>query len=589
MKFLIILASILNLTWAPDSSRYAYTLDNDLYVCEKGSDKACRLTSDGSDVILNGYASWVYYEEIFGRPSKYRAFWWSPDSRKLAFFRFDQSRVPVFPIYSAGGQDGSLLLTRYPKAGEPNPEVKIGIIDLDRPESIVWADFDSGLDQYFGTPFWDADSRALYVQREPRVQNHLELYRVNAEDGGKALLYQEDYPTWLDWISGMLFSDDGLYMVRSFETGWEQIYFLPFSGKGCRRLTDGHNWRTKLLKRDSRGNIWFSSQRDSRVKSALYRMDRRGRIIAVTDTAYNVSSAEISPDGKVVKAKLSNSHTPEFVWNGSLGPDAYGPAPESGIPVPYIVKIKAEDGQMMYGKIYYPADFDTLGTFPVHMEIYGGPNTAYVTDSWREPRDYEKWFWENGIIHLVADVRVSGHTGRAGTDLAWRDLQTAAQADFLAWAAWLGTLPYVDASRLGVEGFSFGGTNTALLLINHSDVFRCGIAGGGVYDWMLYDSHYTERFMDTPANNPAGYARTVMSQVENYPGDGSSMLRLTHGTGDDNVHFQNSLQLIKELQLKGKRFELMIYPDGLHGYRGAQREHCLKDEQAFWKKYLLNH
>lgn len=589
MKFLIILASILNLTWAPDSSRYAYTLDNDLYVCEKGSAQASRLTSDGSDVILNGYASWVYYEEIFGRASKYRAFWWSPDSRKLAFFRFDQSRVPVFPIYSAGGQDGSLLLTRYPKAGEPNPEVKIGIVDLDRPENIVWADFDSGMDQYFGTPFWGADSRTLYVQREPRVQNHLELYGVNAADGGKTLLYQEDYPTWLDWISGMLFSEDGLYMVRSFETGWEQIYFLPLGGKPAKRLTDGHNWRTKLLKRDSRGNIWFSSQRDSRVKSALYRMDRRGRISAVTDTAYNVSAAEISPDGKVVKAKLSNSHTPEFVWDGRLGPEAYGPAPKRGIPVPYIVKIKAEDGQMMYGKIYYPADFDTLGTFPVHMEIYGGPNTAYVTDIWKEAGEYEKWFYENGIIHLVADVRVSGHTGRAGTDLAWRDLQTAAQTDFLTWAAWLRTLPYVDASRLGVEGFSFGGTNTALLLINHSDVFRCGIAGGGVYDWMLYDSHYTERFMDTPANNPAGYARTVMSQVDNYPGDGSSMLRLTHGTGDDNVHFQNSLQLIKELQLKGKRFELMIYPDGLHGYRGAQREHCLKDEQAFWRKYLLNH
>lgn len=590
MKFLIILSIVSNLTWAPDSSRFAFTRDGDLYVCEKGSRDSVRLTFDGSRTVLNAYASWVYYEEIFGRSSNYRAFWWSPDSRRIAFYRFDNSKVPVFPIYSAEGQDGSLNLTRYPKVGEPNPQVKVGMIDVVSGGKTVWADFPYPDDCYYGTPFWDADSKNLYVQREPRVQNSLELFRVDASDGSKSLVYSEKYRTWLDWISGMLFDEKGLYMVRSFETGWEQIYYLSFDGRACKRLTEGANWRMRLLRLDTKGIVWFIAQRDSRVKSSLYRLNRRGRIESVVDTAYNVASASVSADGRSVKAKLSNCHTPAFDWDISRGPKPSGPAPDSGIPVPQMLSIKASDGQAMYAKIYYPRDFDAASSrrYPVHMEIYGGPNTAYVTDSWREPRDYERWFFENGIIHVVADVRVSGHTGRAGTDLAWRDLQSAAQEDFVRWAEYFGSLPYVNPSRIGVEGFSFGGTNTALLLINHSDIFRCGIAGGGVYDWKLYDSHYTERFMDTIGNNPEGYARTVISQVGNYPGDGSTMLRITHGTGDDNVHFQNSLQLIKELQMQGKRFEMMIYPDALHGYRGKQHLHCFGDEKIFWTKYLLD-
>ena len=583
MKLIIILAAILNLTWAPDSSRCAYTRDNDLYVRTKAGEET-RLTFDGSETILNGYASWVYYEEIFGRPSKYRAFWWSPDSRRLAFFRFDNSNVPVFPIYCADGQNGSLSLTRYPKAGQPNPEVKIGIVDLEAPGRVVWADFDSSQDQYFGTPFWSGDGSALFVQREPRRQNTLDLYRVDASDGSKKAIYHEEYKTWLDWIGGMLFAKDGLYMVRAFETGWEQIYFLSYDGKTFKRLSDGPNWRTKLVHRDARGNIYFTAQRDSRVKSALYCLSNKGKIKALTDTSYNVQNPVVLEDG-TVKAKLSNCHTPSFDWNSKLG-KPYGPAPEPGIPIPNIVSIPAEDGQPMFAKMTCPRDFDAGQRYPVVMEIYGGPDNAYVTDTWRKPRFNEQWFWENGFIHIVADVRVSGHTGRAGTDLAWRDLQTSPITDFVRWAQWLREQPYVDGEHIGVEGFSFGGTNTALLLLLHPDLFRCGIAGGGVYDWRLYDSHYTERFMDVPSENPEGYAHMVISQVGAFPDDCKSVLRLTHGTGDDNVHWQNTLQLVKELQLQGKHFELMVYPDGMHGYRGKQGEHSLKEDRFFWQKHL---
>ncbi len=314
MKLLALLLSVLNLTWSPDSSRFAYTSGNDLYVHEVSTGRETRITHDGSDVILNGYASWVYYEEIFGRPSRYKAFWWSPDSRKIAFFRFDQNEVPVFPIYSAAGQDGKLNLTRYPKVGESNPRVKIGIVDVaEAPEKIVWADFDQAGDQYFGTPFWGADSGELFVQWEPRIQNHLRLYRVNAADGSKALVYEEEYKTWLSWIEGMLFSDEGLYMARSFETGWEQIYFLSYDGKVLRRLTEGPNWRVQLLQRNPRnGDVWFIAQRDSRVRSGLYRLDRKGRIKLLTPPEYNVDKAEVAADFKTASVRLSNLRTPQF-------------------------------------------------------------------------------------------------------------------------------------------------------------------------------------------------------------------------------------------------------------------------------------
>lgn len=576
-----------NHLWAPDSSYCAYNLGGDIYL-KSAAGKVLRLTTDGSEQILNGYASWVYFEEIFGRPDNYRSFWWSPDSKKIAFYRYDESTVPVFPIYSPFGQDGSLRLTHYPKAGENNPSVRIGIIDLEkaafkkgslRQKDIVWADFDAAEDGYFGIPFWGDDSKTFFVGREPRIQNTYELFAVNASDGSKKAIYHEEYKTWVDWPEDMLFSPEGLYMVRAFETGWEQIYFLSYDGATFKRLTEGTNWKTRLLRRDATtGDIYFTAQRDSRVRSVLYKLSPDGTISNISPLEYNVDRIELSPDCKTIKALLSSSRTPWFEWKGGA---VLSPAIPDSLALPKLISIPAEDGQPMFANITYPKGFDSTKVYPVHMEIYGGPGTQYVADRWRRP---EQWWSEQEIIHIIADSRSAGHTGRAGTDLVYKDVTSIPIIDFCRWAEWLKSKPYVG--KIGVEGFSFGGTNTALLLLNHSDLFCCGIAGGGVYDWMLYDTHYAERFMSTPEDNPEGYANKVLNSVKNYPGDGSVMLRITHGTADDNVHFQNALQLIDALQQEGKQFELMIYPDGKHGYRGKQGKHSWESDKQFWTKYL---
>ncbi|MBQ8061068.1 MAG: DPP IV N-terminal domain-containing protein [Bacteroidales bacterium] len=624
-----------NLNYSPDSTKMAFTRDNDLWVIDVATKKETRLTSDGSDVILNGYASWVYYEEILGRASRYCAFWWSPDSKKIGFYRFDNTEVPFFPIYSpvaenadrsglqlgygqnAGGAvaledmsptGGSVRMTRYPKCGDANPKVRIGIVDLEK-GSTAWADFDENDDQYFGTPFWGADSKAFFIQREPRIQNTLDLYAVSPADGSKTHIYHETYPTWLDWISGMVFGRDGLYMVRSFETGWEQIYYLSYDGKTLRRLTDGDNWRVAILSvkegkpakafDGTTSEVLYSAQRDSHVRTGVY-LATKGSVRTVSNPALSASQVSISPDKKYVVASQGNSSTPDQVWlfdlvkpsksykvADSAGPD-FNPEDPA---LPRIITMTTHDGLELPAMIAYPKDFDPSKKYPVHVDLYGGPDSPQVSDRFRGTSAY-KWYSDNGIIEVVADCRASGYNGRKGLDMIYKHLDEIEVQDFVEWAEYLKKLPYVNGDKIGVEGFSFGGTMTALLVMKHPDAFHYGIAGGGVYEWALYDTHYTERFMSTPQDNPEGYERTkVTNAAKEYPVtddnyDGSVMLKLTHGTGDDNVHFQNTLKLVDALHKEGKKFELMIYPDGMHGYRGYQGRHFNAANRAFWLKYL---
>ena len=655
-----------NLTYSPDSTRLAFTRDNDLYVVDIASGEETRLTHDGSDLILNGYASWVYYEEIFGRPSRYRAFWWSPDSKKIGFYRFDNSHVPLFPIYSAFADStaaatrysspkvtdlalgGSLSETRYPKAGQTNPQVRIGIIDLDLPSQTVWADFDPAEDQYFGIPFWSPDSKEFFIARMPRLQNTLDLYSVNAADGSKTHIYNETYKTWLNWINPVIFTEKGLYMAREFETGWQQIYFLSYDGKEFRRLTDGTNWSVNLLRVDEKkGDVYFTAKRDATVRQALYKVDTKGVVTALTDPAYHVTGVRFSPGGKYFAASYSNVTTPAriaifpttggMVSEGHCGDIAAAnlrgpqPAPKKGhgleglvvadmkgpdydaskYSLGSLVHMTTPDGFTLPGMIVYPYDFDPSKKYPVHVDIYGGPDTPLVRDRWVTPNENNQWYSANGIIQITVDPRAGGHNGRESLDMIYRRLTVHEVKDFCSWADWLMELPYVQDDKIGVEGFSFGGTMTSMLLMQAPDKFHYGIAGGGVYDWALYDSHYTERYMDTPQNNPEGYAVSkVLNYVEGYPVSFETavpvsspedartttvsnaqaiapvMLKLTHGTGDDNVHHQNTLQLLDALHKAGKNFDFMIYPDGMHGYYGYQGDHFLKANRAFWLKHL---
>ena len=290
-----------NPTLSPDGKYVAFTRKSDLYGLEVASGKEVRYTNDGTDVIYNGWSSWVYYEEILGRPTNYRAFWWSPDSKEIAFMRFDDTKVPMFPIYVSKGQHGYLEETRYPKAGDPNPEVKVGFVKVEG-SPVVWADFNEKDDQYFGQPYWSFDSQSIMVQWMNREQNTLKFYAVNPENGQKTEIYNEEQPTWinLDHDERITYlADNKHYILKSDKTGWAHYYLYTLDGKLVNPITQG-DWQVTSIERiDEKGKVlYFSARKENSATKDLYRIGFDGKKmqrLTFGDYTHNVL---VSPDGK---------------------------------------------------------------------------------------------------------------------------------------------------------------------------------------------------------------------------------------------------------------------------------------------------
>ncbi|MBR4801550.1 MAG: DPP IV N-terminal domain-containing protein [Bacteroidales bacterium] len=590
---------IANPTYSPDGKLMAFTNNGDLYVYDKEVNKVKRITSDGNAVILNGRASWVYYEEILGRSSQYKAYWWSPDSKTIAFYRFDDSQVPMFPIYDPSKAKDQILESHYPMSGEKNPEVRIGFADVET-GNIIWADFNEKEDQYFGIPFWNSESSRFIVPWMPRVQQDLLFYSVDPKNGSKEPIYKEHQDTWIDWPEQMLFDEKGLYMVRDF-TMWEQIYYLSFDGKTQKCLTDGRNWDIKLLKIDQKkGELYFTSKKEKSTRVDIYKVSiKKAKTTRISIGDFSYKSLQLSDDFKYMAAICSNAQTPDraviLPTDGSgkmtVLADGKGKDFDSyNIALPKMVEITTPDGYTIPAKITLPLNFDPQKKYPVIIYMYGGPNTPVVADSWSMISSSNQWWANQDVIQFSMDHRGSGHCGKEGRNFMYRSFFGIELKDFIEWAKYLRSLPYVDADKIGIYGFSYGGSMATLCVTEGCDYFKYGIAGGGVYDYMLYDTHYTERFMDTPQRNPEGYKRTIMAdriRKSGYKGDNTNYLMLTHGAADDNVHVQNTMSLVLELQKMGRQFDLMIYPRQLHGYRGAQGQFSNFNDYRFWYRYLL--
>lgn len=571
-----------NPTLSPDGSQVAFTHNNDLYSIDINSGTEVRYTNDGSDVIYNGWASWVYYEEILGRPSHYKAFWWSPDSKRLAFMRFDDSKVPVFPIYNSSGQHGFLENTRYPKAGDRNPEVKMGIVNTGS-KGITWADFDPKNDQYFGTPFWMADSKTLWMQWMNREQNDLVIFSINLMNGQKRAIHEEKQNTWVDWFDSMYFLKNGDgFILKSDISGWAHFYYYDLEGRLKNQLTRGY-WRvSELLRVDERSQeIYFTARLDNSTRNHLYRVSMKGNSNKgpekLTFGTYD-HQISFSPDGKYFISTYSNlASSPRSVLMSDNGKIIHELADSKGsaynsykLPKTELSYYKTRDGLELPMTITLPLDFDAKKKYPVWVSIYGGPDAGRVFDQWTNPLGLTYWWAKEGIIQVSIDNRSSGHLGKTGMNFIYRKMGKYEIEDYIDAAKLLKSKPYVDGQRIGITGGSFGGYMTAMALTYGADVFTHGIANYSVTDWSLYDTHYTERFMGTPQNNPEGYKITsVLTYADKLKGS----LRIVHGTMDDNVHVQNSIQLIDKLQDLNKHFEFMLYPGERHGWSGAKSRH----------------
>ena len=586
----------INVTLSPDKKWAAYTKkDHNLYAIDLATKKEIKLTADGNETVLNGYASWVYFEEILGRASHYRAFWWSPDSKHISYMRFDESQVPIFPIYWATGQHGYLENQRYPKAGDKNPEVKIGITNIDDSKT-VWADFNTADDQYFGMPYWTPNGQ-FWVQWLNRGQDQLFIYNINLINGSKTIVYEEKQATWidLDHNDRITFLESGKgFIVKSDKTGWRQFYLYDISGKFINAITQGDYTTGDIFKIDEKAMlIYFNARKENSARWDLYSASFDGKKITRLSTGdYSFAGMNFSPAGKYFITTYSNISTPNVtVLMDIKGKIIREVANIKGkefndyaLPKKEIVRVKSADGLFdLPVLITYPINFDPNKKYPVLVSIYGGPNAGTVYDQWKmQPADI--WWAQEGLVQVAFDNRSSGHFGKKGMNYIHRQLGKYEIEDYMACGKWLKQQSWVAANKLCITGGSFGGYMTCMALTYGADVFDYGIANSSVTDWQLYDSHYTERFMDTPKENPEGYKNTsVLTYANKYKG----LLRITHGTTDDNVHMQNTLQLINLLEDQKKHFELMIYPGERHGVAAAKGVYSRTESYSFYYKNLL--
>ncbi|MFM9909017.1 MAG: DPP IV N-terminal domain-containing protein [Chitinophagaceae bacterium] len=591
-----------NTTLSPDKKWAAYTKpDNNLYVTNLDTKSETQLTNDGSETILNGYASWVYYEEILGRGSRYKAFWWSPNSQHLCYMRFDDAEVPLFPIFWSDGQHGKLENERYPKAGDKNPEVTIGVISIANLSKTIWADFNSKEDQYFGTPLW-TPSNQLWIQWMNRGQDTFKIYSSDLSTGIKTIIYEENQKTWidLDEQSRIEFLPDGkTFIVKSDKDGWENLYLHDENGKLINPITIGNFWGTNILRIDEKTKtVYFRARKENSARFDFYKVGLNGKSLTrLSFGEYSHDQINLSPNGNYFITTYSNVSSPPAMaivdTKGKiireLGNNKGTEFNNYAMPKVELSRIKSTDGLFdLPIVITYPVNFDPAKKYPVLVSIYGGPNAGTVYDRWRQAGGATQWWAQEGIIQVAFDNRSSGHFGKKGLNYIHRQLGKYEIEDYMACGKWLRNQPWVDSNRLGITGGSFGGYMTCMALTYGAAIFNYGIANASVTDWHLYDSHYTERFMDTPNENPEGYQITsVMNYAEKYKG----LLRIVHGTSDDNVHMQNSIQLVNKLEELKKHFEFMLYPGERHGIGGNssnKAQHNRIETFAFYYQYLLN-
>ncbi|TWR30020.1 S9 family peptidase [Mucilaginibacter pallidiroseus] len=582
-----------NPTLSPDGSKVAYTFGGNLYIIDVATGKQSQITNDGTDVIYNGYASWVYYEEILGRPTQYRAFWWSPDSKNLAWMHFNDTRVPMFPIYNSEGQHGFTENTRYPEAGDPNPEVKMGFYNL-AGNKITWADFDEKADTYLGTPFWSPDGTSLWMQWMNRDQNNLKVYAVSPSTGAKKEIYNETQKTWLDWFDDIDFLKDNQgFIVKTDKSGWMHLYWYGMDGKLKSQITSGNYTVTGLKHIDEKNKlVYFTARKENSARVDFYKVNFNGKgLVRLTSGQYN-HNISLSPNGSYFTDSYSNVATPTklavYDNKGKLVKDIADSKGEEfndyELATTQLLRVKTSDGFDLPLTLMLPTNYQAGKKYPLIISIYGGPNAGTVMDNWRFSGQ-SQWWAKEGIIQVALDHRASGHFGKMGQNYIYKDLGKWEMADYITMVKYLEDKYGADPKKIMITGGSYGGYISAYALTYGADVFTHGIANFGVMDWSLYDSHYTERYMGTPKNNPEGYkSSSVLTHADKLKG----VLRIVHGTMDDNVHMQNSIQLTSKLQDLGKSFEFMLYSGQRHGFRDpAKAAHQQMETNKFIYKYLL--
>ncbi len=560
--------------FSPDGRYVSFVRGRNLHIVDVAKARERQLTSDGGTNVFNGQLDWVYQEEIFGR-GNFRGYWWSPDSTRLAFLRLDERAVPEWADLDDLPHQPTLVRTRYPRAGEPNPTVRVGLAEVSG--KIRWADLSAYVpeDLLLVEAGWAPDSRRLLVQLQDREQRWLDLAAIPAGGGKPTVLFREEYGKWVEHHGDPEWLKDGSFLWLTDRTGFRHIEHRRADGTLIRAVTSGR-WDVRALHGvdETGGWIYYSGAEHQAIGRDVYRVRLDGTSRTRLSTTAGTHRATFSPGFARYLDRWSAVTIPtQLRLHAADGTERRvidaNPAPklaEYGVRTPQFLQVPTRDGFPMEAMLLTPPDFDPARKYPVYQETYGGPGSPQVANQWTGPEQlFYQLLAQNGIVVWLCDNRSASGKGLESQWPVHGRLGELELADVEDGVAWLKQQPWVDPARIAIGGFSYGGFMAGFAL-THGTSFAAGIVGAPVTDWRLYDTVYTERLMRTPANNPDGYARTsIVAAAEKLHG----RMLLLHGLTDDNVHLQNSTQFIYALQRANKAFDLMLYPASRHGITDA--------------------
>ena len=572
---------------SPDGRRVSFCRENELYVLDIATRKVRQLTHDATATRWNARLDWVYPEEL----DLGTAHWWSPDSRRIAYLQFDVSRQLIYPHSDLQPLNPVFEPQRYPKAGTPNADVRLGVVGASGGKT-RWMDTGDRVDALLARVKWMPDGKSVVVQRLNRVQNRVDLIVANASSGTSRTLLHEENPHWVNVSGDLFFLRDGKRFVWSSErSGFRHLYLQEDGAAAPRQLTSG-DWEASpaACVDEAHERIYFVSTERTPLERHLFRAGFDGAGKTQLTTQPGTHAISMSPDCRYYTDSHSSAteppslslHSTETGQLAVLRPADRKPLDEYELLPVEFLKVPTADGDTLYAKLTRPAGFTPGKRYPAIVMVYGGPHAQDVRNAWTG-LSWDQALAQRGFVVWQLDNRGTAARGHAFEAKLYRRLGRQELADQKTGVEHLVSLGFVDPVRIGVYGWSYGGFLTLYSLLNEPDLFRAGVAGAPVVDWRNYDSIYTERYLGLPSENAEGYkASSPVHQAANL----KSKLMLVHNFEDDNVLYQNSLQMMVALQAAGKQFEVMVYPQKTHGVTGTARRHMLEGLTAFFERSL---
>ncbi len=587
--------------FSPDGNRLAFVRKNDIYVVDLETIAETRLTHDGAaDTTLNGTLSWLYWEEIFGRRDI--GFWWSPDSKALAYLQTDESAVPLSTFVDFEPDNPRVITQRYPKAGMPNPRVRVGIVEIGG-KSTTWVSIQDRPYEYILRAKWLPDSRRLSVQTLTRDQHELRLYFADRDSGKPTPILTDTNPGWINIHDDLYFLSDGKHFIWASERDDNyHIYRYSMDGRLVNQITRGPwslstsasaFWVRRAITGidENNGFVYFTALEHSSIERHLYRIKLDGSGMTRLSKEPGAHRISMSPDAQFYLDTFSDAHTlPSLALRHSDGREQLSLAKPRmellggfDMQYPELRSIPAKDGFQMPARILKPKGFRSDRRYPVILEIYGGASAPSVTNAWQTALLFDQLLAREGYVVIRVDNRAATAISKQLENTVIGKVGEPETEDLVDATKWLKAQSWVDPDRIGVWGWSNGGWMTLNLMIRSKE-FKAGIAVAPVTDWRYYDSKWAEAFLKTPQENPEGYARTSMVKRA---GDLHGRLLIVHGSYDDNVHPQNVLAFTDALIKSGKLFDLMIYPMRGHGISDREGTlHLFRTMVDFWKRNL---